>query len=166
MAKVKIQGSASGTGILSVVAPNTSTDRTITLPDATMTIPEYTTGSWTPTLSSNFTATISDNKYVRIGNLVNLWVKLGNIQINGASGALTLSNIPFTQGTAEMVGGNSMLNYVNISGGSTYNIAIYLTGNALYIYRSEDNSEWTAIGENVLSDNDDLYINMTYYTEA
>ena len=35
MAKVKIQGNASGTGILTITAPNTSTDRTITLPDAT-----------------------------------------------------------------------------------------------------------------------------------
>ena len=38
MAKIKIQGSASGTGILTVTAPNTSTDRTITLPDATGTL--------------------------------------------------------------------------------------------------------------------------------
>jgi len=38
MAKVKIQGHASGTGILTVTAPNTSTDRTITLPDATGTL--------------------------------------------------------------------------------------------------------------------------------
>jgi hypothetical protein len=38
MAKVKIQGSASGTGILTVVAPVTSTNRTITLPDATGTL--------------------------------------------------------------------------------------------------------------------------------
>ncbi len=38
MAKVKIQGHASGTGILTVTAPNTSTDRTITLPDETATI--------------------------------------------------------------------------------------------------------------------------------
>ena len=38
MAKVKIQGHASGTGILTVTAPNTSTDRTITLPDATDTL--------------------------------------------------------------------------------------------------------------------------------
>ena len=35
MAKVKIQGHASGTGVVTVTAPNTSTDRTITLPDAT-----------------------------------------------------------------------------------------------------------------------------------
>jgi hypothetical protein len=38
MAKVKIQGHASGTGVLTVTAPNTSTDRTITLPDATCTL--------------------------------------------------------------------------------------------------------------------------------
>ncbi len=35
MSKVKIQGNASGTGVLTVTAPNTSTDRTITLPDST-----------------------------------------------------------------------------------------------------------------------------------
>jgi len=38
MAKVKIQGNASGTGVLTITAPNTSTDRTITLPDSTGTI--------------------------------------------------------------------------------------------------------------------------------
>jgi len=38
MSKVKIQGNASGTGVLTVTAPNTSTDRTITLPDSTGTI--------------------------------------------------------------------------------------------------------------------------------
>jgi len=38
MAKVKIQGHASGTGVLTISAPNTSTDRTITLPDATGTL--------------------------------------------------------------------------------------------------------------------------------
>jgi len=38
MAKVKIQGHASGTGVLTITAPNTSTDRTITLPDATGTL--------------------------------------------------------------------------------------------------------------------------------
>jgi len=38
MAKVKIQGHASGTGILTVTAPNTDVNRTITLPDATGTL--------------------------------------------------------------------------------------------------------------------------------
>ena len=38
MAKVKITGHASGSGVITVTAPNTSTDRTITLPDATCTL--------------------------------------------------------------------------------------------------------------------------------
>jgi len=38
MAKVKITGHASGSGVVTVTAPNTSTDRTITLPDATCTL--------------------------------------------------------------------------------------------------------------------------------
>ena len=38
MAKVKITGHASGTGVITVTAPNTSTDRTITLPDSTDTL--------------------------------------------------------------------------------------------------------------------------------
>jgi hypothetical protein len=38
MSKIKLTGHASGTGVLNVAAPNTSTDRTITLPDATGTL--------------------------------------------------------------------------------------------------------------------------------
>ena len=38
MAKVKITGHASGTGVFTVTAPNSNTDRTITLPDATATL--------------------------------------------------------------------------------------------------------------------------------
>src|SRR5210317_1811719 len=33
MSKVKIEGNASGTGTLTIAAPNTNTDRTLTLPD-------------------------------------------------------------------------------------------------------------------------------------
>lgn len=35
MSTVKIQGNPSGTGALTIAAPNTNTDRTLTLPDAT-----------------------------------------------------------------------------------------------------------------------------------
>ena len=38
MAKVKITGHASGSGVITVTAPNTSTDRVITLPDSTSTL--------------------------------------------------------------------------------------------------------------------------------
>lgn len=35
MSKIALQGNISGTGTLTIAAPNTSTDRTLTLPDAT-----------------------------------------------------------------------------------------------------------------------------------
>ena len=38
VSKVKIQGNASGTGVLTLEAPNTNTDRTITLPDEDITL--------------------------------------------------------------------------------------------------------------------------------
>ena len=65
MSKVKIQGNASGTGVLTVTAPNTSTDRTITLPDADVTL-----GAATPSIDDNGNATaitIDSNENVGIG---------------------------------------------------------------------------------------------------
>jgi hypothetical protein len=38
MSLIKLQGNASGTGALTIAAPNTNTDRTLTLPDATTTL--------------------------------------------------------------------------------------------------------------------------------
>ena len=62
MAKVKITGHASGTGILTVTAPNTSTDRTITLPDATGTLlnSDGSAASLTAIPAANLTGTVAD----------------------------------------------------------------------------------------------------------
>ena len=63
MSKVKIQGHASGTGILTVTAPNTNTDRTITLPDGDVTL-----GAATPSIDDNGNATaITINATENIG---------------------------------------------------------------------------------------------------
>jgi len=85
MAKVKIQGHASGTGVLTVTAPNTSSDRTITLPDATGTLlnsdgdgssltydatpdSDHTaSGPQTNTLASGYSSTIMDLVYLGTG---------------------------------------------------------------------------------------------------
>ncbi len=91
MAKVKIQGNASGTGILTVTAPNTSTDRTITLPDADVTL-----GAATPSIDDNGNATaitIDSNENVGIGHPLNthtqkLVIKKNATVDNLAGGAL------------------------------------------------------------------------------
>ena len=68
MSKVKIQGHASGSGTLTIGAPNTDSDRTITLPDATGTLltadgdGSNITGAGATTLNSvtNITVSASD----------------------------------------------------------------------------------------------------------
>jgi|8_EtaG_2_1085327.scaffolds.fasta_scaffold80476_1 hypothetical protein len=68
MSKVKIQGSASGNGILTIQAPTTSTDRTITLPDSTGTL--ATTADVPSSITDNGDATaitIDSSERVGIG---------------------------------------------------------------------------------------------------
>jgi len=55
MSKIKIVGHASGTGVLTIAAPNTDTDRTITIPDVTGTLLD--SGSDLP--AANLTGTIA-----------------------------------------------------------------------------------------------------------
>jgi|14_taG_2_1085336.scaffolds.fasta_scaffold39730_3 hypothetical protein len=59
MSKVKIQGHASGSGVLTITAPNTSTDRTITLPDTTGTLLDE--NSSVP--AANLTGTVADARF-------------------------------------------------------------------------------------------------------
>ena len=168
MAKVKITGHASGTGILTVTAPDTDVNRTITLPDATMTIPEYATGSWTPVLSGSATATIAQNKYVRIGNVVHCWSQIQNIgNIPGSGNFYIDSGLPFAPALDASVCGSVMLNYVNINGGSTYTVVPSIDSSGdVYLYRLEDNDEWGSVAWSAFSTNDDVQIYLTYYTEA
>ena len=56
MAKVKITGHASGSGVLTITAPNTSTDRTVTLPDSTGTLLDTTSSLDATKLSGNLPA--------------------------------------------------------------------------------------------------------------
>ena len=89
MAKVKITGHASGTGILTVTAPNTSTDRTITLPDAT--------GTLATTADSVGGATgvdFNDNVKIRLGtgNDYELYHDGTNTYMDNNTGALFMRN--------------------------------------------------------------------------
>jgi len=59
MSKIKLTGHASGTGVLTITAPNTSTDRTITLPDTTGTLLDE--NSSVP--AANLTGTVADARF-------------------------------------------------------------------------------------------------------
>ena len=67
MAKVKITGHASGTGVFTLTAPNSNTDRTITLPDADVTL--GTDATKLPLAGGTMTGDIilNDNVSLKIG---------------------------------------------------------------------------------------------------
>ena len=73
MSSVKVQGNASGTGILTIAAPNTNSDRTLTLPDQTGTVLTN-AGPFTANAStSNGAVTIDASGNVGIGVTPSAW---------------------------------------------------------------------------------------------
>ena len=83
MSKIKLTGHASGSGVLTIAAPNTDTDRTITLPDVTGTLLD--SGSDLP--AANLTGTVAD---ARISALTASKLTGALPAISGAS----LTNLP------------------------------------------------------------------------
>jgi hypothetical protein len=77
MAKVKIQGNASGTGVITLIAPNTNTDRTVTLPDESITLSAGVT-----TLAALTDSTVSSSDPTRSTNPS----AVGHLWINSTSG--------------------------------------------------------------------------------
>ncbi len=67
MSKLKISGNASGTGVVTLTAPNTNTDRTITLPDGDISLG---VGIADNATSTAITIDVSGNTTVNTGNLV------------------------------------------------------------------------------------------------
>jgi hypothetical protein len=137
MSKVKIQGNASGTGVLTLEAPNTNTDRTITLPDGTGTVlMSDGDGSGLSNVgvdgivsSANATAiTIDSSERVGIGHssptsLLHVKSSLGNssppplIDVHNTSGA---AEIRLTSGNdAWTLDGHYDAYQLNIKAGST-----------------------------------------------
>ena len=110
MSKVKIQGNASGTGVLTVTAPNTSTDRTITLPDSTGTL--ATTADVPSSITDNGDATaitIGSDEKVRIGNTTTFENGFNDLCVGSVSGAhgITIASENNANGTLAFADNNS-----------------------------------------------------------
>lgn len=121
-----MQGGGTGTGTVTLLAPVTSTNRTLTLPDATGTVvasgttpslngitfpatavpsadantlDDYEEGTWTPTVTANtgsITSYTSAGQYRKIGSLVVLQFQY--VITNNGTGAVSISitGIPFS----------------------------------------------------------------------
>lgn len=98
MSKVKIQGHASGSGTLTIGAPNTDSDRTITLPDTTGTLLDE--NSSVP--AANLTGTVADARFPAT--------------LPAISGANLTGVLPLAGGTmtGNIVGGDTTVSAVNL----------------------------------------------------
>lgn len=104
MSLVAISGNASGTGTLTIAAPNTNSNRTLTLPDESGTL--LSTGStdtawtaYTPTITSgsgSFTTVSATGKYKVFGKTCWFTVDI-TITTAGTAGGFIAVSLPFTQ---------------------------------------------------------------------
>jgi hypothetical protein len=124
MSKIAISGASTGTATFTIESPATSTNRTITLADATgtmvvsgttpslngitfpatqvasagaNTLDDYEEGTWTPSLGGNTTYTAQSGDYTKIGRMVFF---RGVIVVNtiGTGSTTTVSGLPFSVG--------------------------------------------------------------------
>jgi hypothetical protein len=110
---------------------------------------DYEEGTWTPTVSSNGSATVGGAKYTKIGNLVTVTANLYAFTDRSSSSALAIAGLPFAQtGSGTGVGGligrhmdKVVSPYVNgVSGNTTVNFYTCDSGNYTAINHSQLNS--------------------------
>jgi len=121
---------------------------------------DYEEGEWTPTVSSG-SISVNRNVYTKIGRMV-VCKTYVTVDSTG-SGTFEMQGLPYSVGQ-NTAGGEVMLKYANISGGSTYHLATYVnTGNYIIFYRAEDNGNWVDLNWSTLSTSSSFYFTVTYF---
>ena len=183
MSQVKIQGNASGTGAFTIAAPNSNTDRTLTLPDATgtsvldtasQTLTNKTLGSGLVMGASAITAgtVVASTSGTSIDfTSIPSWVKritvmFSDVSTNGTSavtiqigdsGGVEVSGYLGTIGRtgAGTAGANNSTGFLVEDSGAT--TVIRQGSIALNLLNSSTNT-WTAMGAVGRSDSANIYI--------
>ena len=117
MSKVKIEGNPSGTGTLTISAPNTNTDRTLTLPDADITL-----GGGVDGVDSDYTSgtavKIDSSGHTLIGSTTSAGGTNGAaLQVKGTTGVTDYS-------LALMDGDNTVAGRIHLTSSSSNSIDI------------------------------------------
>ena len=139
MSKVKIKGNASGTGVLTIEAPNTNTDRTITLPDGTGTllnsdgdgssltgtgkVLQVVEGQLTSNFSTSSTSMVDMGLSVTItpsstSSKIQVFVNLCGAGISASDGAISLKLLRDSTGIQE----TTNFNYQQVAQYENYNM--------------------------------------------
>lgn len=99
MSKIALTPNASGTGTLTVAAPNTNTDRTLTLPDATTTL-----------VGTDATQTLS-NKTIAASQLTGALPAIDGSALTGIASMTLLGTLATTSGGAQTLSGLTLTSY-------------------------------------------------------
>ena len=114
MSKVKIQGNASGTGVVTLTAPNTNTDRTITLPDGDISLG---VGIDDNATSTAITIDASENVGIGTSPLTNLHIKGSDATVLAGNAMSTNSGVLLQiENTSTVTGSYTGLKFRSASG--------------------------------------------------
>jgi hypothetical protein len=141
--------SASGAGVTFPATQSASSDAN--------TLDDYEEGTFTPTFTSgagSFTTTSVTGNYTKIGRFVNVYITFTITTVGTASGALTFTGLPFTNGNSAR-----SINVGRENGTTGIMSQAYVDGSATtgVVRRYDDVNYTLASGQNYL-------INLNYYT--
>jgi hypothetical protein len=191
MSKISIAGASTGTATFTIESPATSTNRTITLADATgtmvvsgttpslngitfpatqvasagvNTLDDYEEGSWTPSIGGTATYNAQAGTYTKIGNVVTVAFDI-YILLKGTGSATTVSGLPFTTAntTPYNENGSGVAYFADIATSVTYLTAV-LNKNATTLHFDGLSAAGATMSTtiNVFQNGTDVYCTLTY----
>ena len=128
------------------------------------TLDDYEEGLWTPTLegaSSSGTTATGTGYYTKIGRLVNVGVRFGNVAVSGGSGEAKISGLPFSVSTVAS-------GAYGVCFPMTYKVThrgqidgFYTAGTALYGLSSFSGTGWSGWAFSDFYGSGNIYINLS-----
>jgi hypothetical protein len=131
--------SANGTGITFPATQSASSDAN--------TLDDYEEGTFTPTLyGASVAGTLTGGDrygvYTKIGNTVNFWIRFSNVNLSGASGGISIGNLPFSRGGASDLDPPYIPMLYNFAFNTSAIQNIYLRGTVLNGLESFNGGAW------------------------
>ena len=163
MSSIAITGGATGTGVFSLLAPSTSTDRVLTLPDATGTVlSTASTSVVTPAMLTQpltlGTAVASTSGTSIDFNSIPSWAKRITVLFSGVStNGSSLVIVRVGSGSVATTGYVSTISTNGVNATSTAGFLVNYTADATYFYRGQlqitlmSGTTYVASGNNALS---------------
>ena len=160
MSKIALTPNASGTGTLTVAAPNTNTDRTLTLPDVTTTL-----------VGTDATQTLT-NKSIAASQLTGALPAIDGSALTGiVTGGMTLlGTLTTTSGTTQTLSGLTLTSYKQLSlifnrvSGTDINPEIRLNG--IMIAQPRADATFVVLGSGIVDFNTGLFVASTVVYNA